>query len=115
MVFTPHIINVLFQNYTEKTCMFDCAVQVSHKACGCIPWDMPPPRPSMTPGDKDWEVCSANGAKCFKVLNNLLIFFEVNIPDIQSSMLEITLNNTCGYCVPDCEGLSFETSLDIRV
>ncbi len=83
---TPH--TTLFKYYSNSNCIFECNVKEARSQCGCIPWDFP-----------RWEgetpICSYDGAKCF------------------SQVMEESSGQWCSQCLPDCETVHFEYSVQI--
>lgn len=48
-----------FKFYTEKACLFDCALNQTRERCGCTPWNFP------VPDGVEREVCFGPKMKCF--------------------------------------------------
>ena len=50
---------VLFKDYSEINCNFECLLKSAYNECGCMPWDFPHLNSSMT-------ICDRLGRDCFK-------------------------------------------------
>ena len=50
---------ILFKDYREANCNFECLLKAAYSECGCMPWDYPHLNSSMT-------ICDRLGRDCFK-------------------------------------------------
>ena len=52
----------IFQKYSQSGCLFECALRVSFRRCGCIPWNYPM-------FDLHTNVCDYMGVYCFELVS----------------------------------------------
>ena len=90
--------NSMFNEYSQKGCVFECRVQNTYNNIGCIPWDYPIP-PSVN--EKHVEICNSMETNA----DSKLAAFEKYMNSKESI-------ENCN-CLPDCEQQVFEAQVSL--
>ena len=94
--------NSMFNEYSQKGCVFECRVQNTYNNIGCIPWDYPIP-PSVN--EKHVEICNSSYNSMETNADSKLAAFEKYMNSKESI-------ENCN-CLPDCEQQVFEAQVSL--
>ena len=95
----------MFNEYSQKGCIFECRLQNTYNHVSCIPWDYPIP-PSVN--EKYVEICNSsyNSSSMETNADSKLAAFEKYMNSKESI-------ENCS-CLPDCEQQVFEAQVTCR-